>query len=55
MQSCSAVGFAAAFASAALVGSSALPNCLTLEAVLPLAFYQLALVIAAAHVEMCFF
>jgi hypothetical protein len=55
MQSCSAVNFAATFASAVLVGSSALLNCLIPEAVLPLVFYQFVLVIVAAHIETCCF
>jgi hypothetical protein len=55
MQSCSAVSFVAASVPAALVGSSAKPNCLTLGEVSFLAFYQLALVVVATHVEMgCF-
>jgi hypothetical protein len=55
MQSCSAVDFVAVFASAVSVGSSVLPNCLTPEAVLPLVFDQLVLVVAVAHVETCCF
>jgi hypothetical protein len=55
MQSCFAVSFSAAFASAVLIGSSVLSNCPMPGVVLSQVFYQLVLVIVVVHSGTCYF